>query len=57
MSAMNAVQAKTEAAQRPITSREFRDVMGRFASGVVVISTSTPEDGHHAMTAIDQAHK
>lgn len=51
MSAMNAVQAKTEAASQGFTSREFRDAMGRFASGVVVISTSTLEDGHHAMTA------
>jgi len=34
----------------PFSSRDFRDAMGRFASGVVIISTST-EEGHHAMTA------
>jgi len=33
------------------SSRDFRDAMGRFASGVVIISTTTREDGHHAMTA------
>lgn len=37
-------------AEPPFTSREFRDAMGQFASGVVVISVNTDE-GPHAMTA------
>jgi len=37
--------------QTNFSSRDFRDAMGRFASGVVIISTTTPEEGHHAMTA------
>lgn len=34
----------------PFTSRDFRDAMGRFASGVVVITTEVGGDAH-AMTA------
>lgn len=49
MSTMNAVADAAGAAA--FSSRDFRDAMGRFASGVVVISTTTPQDGDHAMTA------
>ena len=56
MSTMDGVMAANlpeaaQAAEPGFSSRDFRDAMGRFASGVVVLSTSTPEDGHHAMTA------
>lgn len=34
----------------PFTSREFRNAMGQFASGVVVISANS-DTGAHAMTA------
>ena len=34
----------------PFTAREFRNAMGQFASGVVVITVTTDE-GPHAMTA------
>lgn len=34
----------------PFTAREFRDAMGQFATGVVVISTEVDGDAH-AMTA------
>lgn len=34
----------------PFTSRDFRDAMGRFAAGVVVITTKVGDDAH-AMTA------
>lgn len=38
------------AREAPFTSREFRNAMGQFASGVVVITVDTAE-GPHAMTA------
>ena len=38
------------ASAMPFTSRQFRDAMGQFASGVVVITVNT-EEGPHAMTA------
>jgi len=37
-------------APAPFTSREFRNAMGQFASGVVVISANS-DSGAHAMTA------
>ncbi|OGB01555.1 MAG: hypothetical protein A3G29_17115 [Burkholderiales bacterium RIFCSPLOWO2_12_FULL_64_99] len=40
----------TVAPASPFTSRDFRDAMGRFAAGVVVITTKVGEDAH-AMTA------
>jgi flavin reductase len=49
---MNALQYDgiATARQSPFSTREFRDAMGRFATGVVVISTRF-ENGAHAMTA------
>lgn len=38
------------ASEPPFTARQFRDAMGQFASGVVVITVNT-EEGPHAMTA------
>lgn len=37
--------------ERPITSDEFRAAMGRFASGVTVITVETGEGEVHGMTA------
>lgn len=39
-----------EVAVEPFTPRDFREAMGRFASGVVVITTQQGDDAH-AMTA------
>jgi flavin reductase (DIM6/NTAB) family NADH-FMN oxidoreductase RutF len=39
-----------DGATLPFTAREFRDAMGQFATGVVVISTEVEGDAH-AMTA------
>ena len=43
-------QACAAEAATPFTAREFRDAMGQFATGVVVISTEQDGDAH-AMTA------
>jgi flavin reductase (DIM6/NTAB) family NADH-FMN oxidoreductase RutF len=41
----------TQPMKEPVTPDEFRAALGRFATGVTVVTVETAEDGVHGMTA------